>query len=273
MQLGIVLTATVEVAVKGGNFTHDERFRMYEETLDFYAQKIGNRYPIVLVENSNADLSEWERRYKDTLNLEIIQFRPDNQKGYEYFDPQYGKGYNEYLMIKKGLNQSKLLAKHGVTHFLKITGRYPMLNIRSIIREAKYRIGNHNIVYMGDIKHSALYSLIGKSDSISAAWGDSRFFVADLQFWKRELSDCYKWMNDHVAGRWAEHYFVALSEKYRHDKRFIFRYRTQVRFGGVSGTLTSEQLKAGVGRHDSLANRVRIVIRQIMRILLPWLWI
>ena len=36
------------------------------------------------------------------------------------FDNSKGKGYNEFLMIKRGLEQSKSLSQ--CTHFLKITG-------------------------------------------------------------------------------------------------------------------------------------------------------
>lgn len=42
MKLALLLTATVEVAVKGGNFTNEERFQMYSETLRFYREDIMN---------------------------------------------------------------------------------------------------------------------------------------------------------------------------------------------------------------------------------------
>ena len=43
MKLAILLTATVKVQVVGGNFTVEERVKMYEDTLMFYAQNIGKR--------------------------------------------------------------------------------------------------------------------------------------------------------------------------------------------------------------------------------------
>ena len=56
MKLAILLTATVKVQVVGGNFTVEERAKMYEDTLMFYAQNIGKRYPIIFLENSDYDL-------------------------------------------------------------------------------------------------------------------------------------------------------------------------------------------------------------------------
>lgn len=103
MKIGLLLTATVEVAVKGGNFTNEERMEMYTNTLRFYRDAFGSRYPIIVVENSNADLSAWESEFSDSLDLTILQFRPDHPESFIGFDPSKGKGYNEYLMIKKGV--------------------------------------------------------------------------------------------------------------------------------------------------------------------------
>lgn len=76
MKLAILLTATVRPQVRGGNFSAEERMGMYTSTLRYYAQAIGTSRPIVVVENSDADLSAWKREFKDTLRLEIIQFTP-----------------------------------------------------------------------------------------------------------------------------------------------------------------------------------------------------
>lgn len=101
MNLGILLTATVKPNVKGGNFSVDERMEMYASTLRYYSREIGKDYPIILVENSDADLDALRSKFKDTLNLTICQFHPDNPQSYAGFDSSKGKGYNEYLMVKK----------------------------------------------------------------------------------------------------------------------------------------------------------------------------
>lgn len=272
MNLGILLTATVKPNVKGGNFTVDERMEMYASTLRYYSRKIGKDYPIILVENSDVDLDTLKSEFTDTLNLTIFQFHPDNPLSYAGFDTSKGKGYNEYLMVKKGLDEiTDIPALNELTHFLKITGRYPMLNIRSIIREIERRAEKKGIVYMGDIKDTCVYKLIGR-DTLSSHWGDSRFFMADINFYRDNLADCYLEMNDYEEGKWAEHYFLNLSRKHRKDSRYIFRFRTQVRFGGISGTLSSSQYRSGTRGYDSLPNRIKANIRQVLRILFPNIW-
>lgn len=101
-KIAILLTGTVSPSVKGGCFTSSERFMMYTQTLDYYTKTLGKCYPIIFLENSNADLSEWRSRYKESLDLTVMQFRPDSEE-YEGFDTSKGKGYNEYLMIRKGI--------------------------------------------------------------------------------------------------------------------------------------------------------------------------
>lgn len=179
IKLAIILTGTVAPSVKGACFTSKERFDMYSSTLDFYAHTIGKNYPIFFFENSNADLSVWEGKYKDTLDLTVMQFRPGTDE-YITFDNSKGKGYNEYLMIKKGLLKMANTLHQQVTHFLKITGRYPMLNINRILTEGKQRLSKGNIVFIGDIKDTCVYKLIGHK-TLSSNWGDSRFFYSGDQ--------------------------------------------------------------------------------------------
>lgn len=76
MKIALLLTATVRPQVKGSNFSVEERMEMYRSTLEFYVHKIGRKYPIVLVENSDIDLSPWKQEFKDSLQLEILQFTP-----------------------------------------------------------------------------------------------------------------------------------------------------------------------------------------------------
>lgn len=271
MKLGIILTATVKPNVVGGNFSVEERMEMYASALRYYSGVIGKNYPIILLENSDADLSGFQKEFGDSLDLTIFQFSPNDTIAYEGFDASKGKGYNEYLMIKKGLDRIVGSNLSSITHFLKITGRYPMLNIRPVIREIERRASKNHIVYMGDIKDTCIYELIGRK-TLSSHWGDSRFFMAYVSFYKENLADCYLEMNDYEAGKWAEDYFLNLSRSYRKDTRFIFRYQTQVRFGGVSGTFTSSQYQSGTNGYNSLSNRIKANIRQVLRILFPNIW-
>lgn len=262
MKLAILLTGTIRPSVKGGNFTIEERMNMYISTLRFYAKVIGKRYPVVFVENSDVDLNCWKDEFANTLDLEILQFVPTKVENAD-FDNSQGKGYNEYLMIKKGLATSTTLKT--CTHFLKITGRYSMVNIIDILKEIEKK-GN-NSIFMGDIKDTRIYELIGRRNTDSGHWGDSRFFVANIDFYKKEMIDCYKEMNDY-NGKNAENFIYNLSKKYRNDPRFIHRYRTQVRFDGVCGLVTDSFSES----YNSPKARIKGQIRQCLRYLFPNIW-
>lgn len=267
MRLAILLTATVRPQVRGANFTEAQRMEMYTSTLQYYAEKVGLRYPIVVVENSGADLSAWGTKFRGTLQLETIQpphgggMAEDETGDSEPFVPGKGKGYNEFLMIRKACGLSDTL--RGSTHFMKITGRYPMLNIREMADEAVRR--GSGKVFMGDVKDTRLYELLRVART--GHWGDSRFFVADTAYYQEFLSGCYRWMDDGVPGRYAEDWVLRLSRQYREDGRFSFRFRHQVQFGGSSGAAGYRE------DYASLKKRLSNKGRRLLRVLFPDLWI
>ncbi len=151
---------------------------------------------------------------------------------------------------------------------MKITGRYAMLNIKSVIAEIERRAENK--FFMGDVKDTRLYELIGSKNF--GHWGDSRYWVFNIAYYKEHMLNCYLEMNDCKWGQWAEDYFLRMSRQYRHDDRFIFRFRTQVLFNGITGMRTSQDLKAGKYRQDSFGQRVKWCVRQVMRWLFPKFW-
>lgn len=263
MKLAILLTATVKVQVVGGNFNIKERAEMYTSALRYYAKKLGKKYPIIFLENSDYDLSILKKEFNDKLDIEWVQLRPEEKLP---FNPQKGKSFNEYLMIKEGVLRSKKLKE--CTHFLKITGRYAMVNIQAIAREIEKRADDK--VFMGDIKDTKLYEMIGSKNY--GHWGDSRFWVFQVKYYKNQMLDCYLEMDDCTKDKWAEHYLLNMARKYKKDKRFIFRFRNQVLFNGITGMLTSEDLATGKFRQDSLSIKIKCKIRHLMRVLFPNFW-
>ena len=175
VRIALLLTGTVRAQVKGSNFSVEERMEMYHSTLLFYARELGKKYPIVLVENSDVNLSSWKEEFKDSLRLEILQFSPPIQNEKRIindngFDNRKGKGYNEYLMIKLGLEQSETLRRS--THFLKLTGRYPMLNIREMLKEMESR-GKDKLMML-DVKEFGLYEKL-RGTFYGSRWGTPVF--------------------------------------------------------------------------------------------------
>jgi hypothetical protein len=299
IKVALLLTATVEVAVKNGNFTTAERMAMYTSTLRYYARELGRSVPIYVVENSNADLSPWRDEFKDSLDLTVMQFRPDDAEASKGFDPSRGKGYNEYLMIKKGLAQIANTPPHQqVTHFMKLTGRYSTLNIHAMLREIYRRCRRRDTVFMCDVKDTSLYRSLCRAMTVATAWipgydvtesrgykflqhreryangwCDSRFFVADVDYYRENIADIYSEMYDFEYGRIAEHRLCALSRRHRGDSRFVHRFTTQILFDGISGMMSSERLSDPNARQDSPASRLWSTLRQNWRRFLPFIWI
>lgn len=277
MKIAILLTSTVRPQVVGANFSVPERMEMYRSTLEYYAKTIGKNYPIVLVENSDVDLSGVEE-FKDSLQLEILQFTPPqlldgendgevplpnetrNKEDYG-FDNSKGKGYNEYLMIKLAILRSHTL--QSCSHFLKITGRYPMLNIKEMLGEMEKR--GRDKVMMCDVKEFKIYEKL-RGTSYGSRWGDSRYFLMSVDFYKTHLLDCYQEMDESVFGKYAEDYIYQLSCKYRKDHRFSFRFRHQVQFGGQGGAACYQE------NYASFKNQLKNKVRRILRILFPNVW-
>ena len=264
MQLGILLTSTITPNVKGGNFSANERLEMYRSTLKYYADTIGKKYPILLVENSGFNLEVFQKEFSGCISLETIGFTPStiaSVTNKDDFDNSKGKGYNEFLMIKRGLEQSKSLSQ--CTHFLKITGRYPMLNICDMANEIeKY---GENMLFMGDIKDTKIYETLHiKKDG---HWGDSRFFVANIKYYVENMSDSYLWMDDNIYGRYAEDYIFNFYQEHKNEAGFSFRFKRQVRFGGRSGA------KGYNEEYNSVRKRIINGIHGIIRLAFPWLWI
>lgn len=93
-----------------------------------------------------------------------------------------------------------------------------MLNITTMIREIIERASNK--VFMGDIKDTNIYQLLGIKHE--GHWGDSRFFVANVEYYRNEMADCYLCMDDNKENCWAEHYFLNISRKIERMKILFF---------------------------------------------------
>lgn len=263
VNLAILLTATIKVQVAGGNFTADQRVKMYKSTLSYYAQVIGKKYPVIFLENSDYDISALKDEFQEKLDIEFIQFTPDC--GLPFLRTK-GKGYNEYLMIGAGIQKSKKI--RSCTHFLKITGRYPMLNIVTICKEIEKR--GETISFMCDIKDTNIFRFLRYNND--GHWGDSRFWAANIIYYKNKMQNCYTWMDD-SAGRYAEEYLYNLSVMKRNDKHFIFRFIHQVRFDGFSGAVANVEKARGNYNYNSTMAKIKYYIRRVLRIITPNLWI
>lgn len=166
-------------------------------------------------------------------------------------------------MIAEGVKLSQTLRRS--THFMKITGRYAMTNIRDMIREVERRA--EKIYFMCDIKDTLFYNLSHK------LWrmGESRYWVANVDYYHRYMLDLYRHMDNQI---WqiAEYEVYGFAMAHRNNCHFILRFRTQARFNGTRSGGDSADLIAGTRRQDSFQARMKANIRQLLRWLLPWIW-
>ena len=141
-----------------------------------------------------------------------------------------------------------------------------MSNIIKIIHEVEKRMEGK--VWLDDVKDTRLHNLIDKKNAYSRYWADSRYFVAEINYYKEHLMNIYEKMNDYVSRENAEGRLFELYKQNKNDKRFLFRFRTQVQFEGKCGYVTDTWNEV----YGSTKNRRKNQIRQILRYLFPCIY-
>ncbi|MES1147266.1 MAG: hypothetical protein ABUL49_00785, partial [bacterium] len=119
--------------------------------------------PIVFCENSAGDMKVFEEFGKDRKTpFEILSFDCPP------YDPKKGKGYGEVEIFKYAIANSKLIGPD--TRIIKVTGRYQVLNFKSIFRHMQKMTFDICI----DLRYSLRYS-------------DCRLFAATVEFFETYL--------------------------------------------------------------------------------------
>tara|TARA_R110000851_G_scaffold320700_1_gene485678 strand:+ start:8775 stop:9521 length:747 start_codon:yes stop_codon:yes gene_type:complete len=111
-----------------------ERLAQYIQALEFYIHTKASGYidGIVFVDNSGYDVSQIREKYASD-DVEIISFY-----GLDY-PQEYHRGYGEMTLVIKAYEHSKLLQSATKRDYVwKITGRYTIKNINSVIRFSDY---------------------------------------------------------------------------------------------------------------------------------------
>ena len=187
-----------------------QRLNQYLLALQFYLQNTS--CPIVFVDNSNMDKTpflEYESQYGS--RLEILSFDGNKVK-------TQGKGLGEMEIIEYALIHSKfnlLLDKHRI---VKITGRFIVRNINSLLKCDKW----HLYPYKSIVCHV-------NSD---LTFADSRIFIS-LGSFMNLLVKQKKYLND-TKGIYFEH---LLCQQIKQQKTFtFFPFITEPHFEGISGS-------------------------------------
>ena len=137
----IILTCTVN-PIQMPNLVRSSpeiRFQDYKKSFNFW---VNNAFvnKIILLENSNFDLSYFNKIAKDIDNkeIEIISSNSNNK-----YDKSLGKGYGQYLCLKEIFDQSQIVKT--TKYFIDVTGRHCVKNFKAIIEDI---IKNESDIYV-----------------------------------------------------------------------------------------------------------------------------
>ena len=189
----LLMTASVSTrGMKGACFTDEERETMYVTAIRYY---IENLFPkdktqkIIFAENSGWDLTSIKAQlpaYEDG-RIEFISLDPCT------FDISKGKGYNELLMINQVAQCSKIINEAGA--FFKVTGRYPVYNIKYFLDSASKKIYSEGYDLYCDIKDHKLY------DILRTGWNghsfECRLFGVKTTWYGEHIAPLYLQLNDY----------------------------------------------------------------------------
>jgi len=125
----ILLTGTINVGDISNTKHRDADIRKseYIDSINYYLTS--TNYKIVFVENSNVNIKNYFKEFVENGRLEILTFDGNS------FNSNLGKGFGELEIIEHAFYNSNIINQF--VNVIKITGRYRILNIDSIIEEGK----------------------------------------------------------------------------------------------------------------------------------------
>lgn len=161
----IVLTGTViPNGVAVDNAIVEKRVDDYARALQFY-QCFGS---VFFLENSKYAL-EQRPEFRETDRLSVCRFQPPS-------NPERGKGYQEFEMLDSWVSSEHRMPEK----WLKITGRYRILNISAILNECRRDTGAGLLI-----------------DQIPrAGWARTYFFCARTEFYRARMRGLYAQCDD-----------------------------------------------------------------------------
>lgn len=251
----VLLTATVDPkGMQGASFSVEDRMRMYVDAVDFYVSK---GLKVVFAENSGQVNSV--RAVMLHKNVEWLDV-----SGSEY-DQTRGKGYNETILIKKAIEQSRLIQESGC--FFKVTGRLKVLNIDSLLSECAKRMP---LKFLADCKDHKLYEFLHMP--INGHAGECRYWFATVDFFICRMLPHLDSMNDYSNPPClAEDAMLAVCRETRGQEGCKDRFRTQARISGRGGHDLGKGLSFFYSTdNDSLALRFKCALRQTLRYIMPF---
>lgn len=171
-EIPIVLTGTViPNGVMAASSDPEARVAEYAKAVQFYVQHA----PVIFLENSDYPL-ERHAVFRESARLQVKRFPPSS-------DPERGKGYQEFEMLDAWLaSEARPPAR-----WVKITGRYQILNIHSLLAE-----------WSRDLKSRLIIDQLPRS-SVARTY----LFCVDTNFYREHLRGLYRQCDDRTKA-WIE---------------------------------------------------------------------
>ena len=253
-------TATINPhGMVGATFTAEERLEQYAEAVNFYLKSLPGDQSIVFAENSGC-IEEIQRRFANEPRIEWFDASQlDEGKRY---DQHRGKGYNEVLLLDATVRRSRFIQEHGA--FFKVTGRLRVLNLKKLLSECQ------GMRFVADCKDHHVYELLRMP--INGQMGECRYWFSTLDFFTDVIAPRYMELNDSANPPYlAEDLMLDVCRKSRTMPGCKDRFRTQARISGQGG----HRLGSGWSffystDNDSFALRLKSVMRQLLRWVMPW---
>ena len=232
-KLPLVMTASVSTrGMVGACFTDEEREKMYRESLMIYEKMLiggGETYKIVFVDNSGWDLSSIKSSVKENPSIEFLSLDSED--------------------------------------FFKVTGRYPIYNIKYFIDYAsKFILEYKGHLYI-DIKDHNLYDRLGLGWCGHSA--DVRMFAASLSFYNEFIGNRYTELNDY-KGLLLEGLMYDVVKPMIHRSDVICRFKKEPHFGGLEGSNVAALSFSK--NQDSLKGKLKRFLGNVIRLFFPRFW-
>lgn len=238
-----------------------DRIGQYASAVRFYANEPSVK-SVLFVDNSGSNLEQVKERADcDLSKVRFLSFAGND------FPREWGKGYGEFLLLDRAFEylQKARCAKSDFG-MLKVTGRYPILNIKDMIHEFE----STESEFQCDIIDHGIYDfLMPKGKAWNGHGARSIIWAATSQFYKKYLYGKKELLKTGWgAERLIYETYLALKGT---DCACRWRFKTEPRLSGFAGHVKQTWLHSV--NYDGIVNRSKRVIRQVCRRLAPALWV
>lgn len=259
MKFNLVMTASINPNGMQGLSPESlsNREEQYRDTLRFYTQQ-PSIARILFVENSAWDLS----RLKQEVDCPRVTWLSLDENN---FPRAWGKGYGEFLLLDRAVDymEQAWTSGNGGGQFIKVTGRFPILNIETLLREFASRDPLQLAV---DVIDHPLY------DWLHLGWDAHHartiLYAVTIDFYKANIYGRFREIPNQFPD--AEALMFDVWKRSASRQLGVYgRFRHEPRLAGFAGHSGTEGL-ISVKNYDGIVSKIKRAIRQSCRYLLPW---